>query len=66
MKAINKVVQILMSRDNLTREEAEHILHTVRDDIDVVLADGDYQAVEDIVYTELGLEMDYIFDILYC
>ena len=65
-KELNKVVKILMSRDNMTQEEAEHLLKNVREEIDEVLADGDYESVEDIIYTELGLEMDYIFDILYC
>ena len=64
-KRTNKVVEILMSRDNLSREEAEHILQNVREEIDDALAEDAYDAVEDIVYTELGLEMDYIFDILY-
>lgn len=64
-KKINKVVKILMSRDNMSQAEAEHILQNVRAEIDEALADNDYELVEDIVYTELGLEMDYIFDILY-
>lgn len=61
---INPIVKILMSRDNLTREEAEHQLNYVREQMDDAIAAGDYGEVEDIMYDELGLEMDYIFDIL--
>lgn len=64
-KKLNKVVEILMSRDNMSQAEAEHVLQNVRNEIDEALADSDYELVEDIVYAELGLEMDYIFDILY-
>lgn len=64
-KKLNKVVEILMSRDNMSQEEAQDLLDFVRQEIDEVIADGDYDTVEDIMYTELGLEMDYIFDILY-
>ena len=64
-KKINKVVEILMRRDDMTQQEAEHLLNRVREEINDVIEDGDPAAVEDIMYTELGLEMDYIFDILY-
>lgn len=63
-KSINRVVQILMDRDDMTREEAEHHLEEVREMINEAVADGQYEEAEDIVYSELGLEMDYIFDIL--
>ena len=64
---VNKVVEILMSRDNITQDEAEHIFKNVREEINDILEDGgSYDDVEDIMYCELGLEMDYIFDILYC
>jgi polyhydroxyalkanoate synthesis regulator phasin len=64
-KKVNKVVKVLMSRDNMSRDEAEHYLQNVYKEIDEALAEDDYGLVEDIVYSELGLEMDYIFDILY-
>ena len=64
---VNKVVEILMSRDNITQDEAEHIFKNVREEINDILEDGgSYDDVEDIMYCELGLEMDYIFDILHC
>ena len=63
-KKLNKVVEILMSRDGLTQAEAEHHLNYVREMLDDVITEGSYDEAEDIIASELGLEMDYIFDIL--
>ena len=60
MKKDNEVVRILMERDGLTRAEAEERLDEVRE----MISDADVWEVEDIIADELGLEMDYIFDIL--
>ena len=63
---LNNIVKILMSRDNLTQSEAENVFKNAQRDInDVLEHGGDYEDVEDIMYCQLGLEMDYIFDILY-
>lgn len=63
---LNNIVKILMSRDNLTQSEAENVFKNAQRDInDVLEHGGDYEAVEDIMYCQLGLEMDYIFDILH-
>lgn len=63
-KEINRVVKILIERDNMTREEAEHLLNQVRDEMNDAIAEGDYDLAEDIMYSDLGLEMDYIMDVL--
>ena len=60
MSKPNEVIRILMERDGLTREEARESLDEVRD----ILADADPWEAEDIIADELGLEMDYIFDII--
>lgn len=53
---MNKVVEILMRRDDMTQEEAEQLV----DDCREALENGDYTAIQDY----LGLEDDYIFDVL--
>ena len=63
-KSSNKIVDVLMERDGMTKQEAEKHLNDVREMINDAAACGDYDDVEDIMYSELGLEMDYIFDIL--
>lgn len=57
----NRVVKILMERDGLTKQEAEERIVEVRS----MVEEADPFEVDDIVMDELGLEMDYIFDILF-
>ena len=61
---MNKVVKTLMERDGLTEAEAKKEWEQVRTEIYSAAEDGDYDEVEDIMYSMLGLEMDYIFDVL--
>ena len=52
----NKVIDILMKRDGMSLEEAKLAIEECRE----ALLGGDEYAIEDY----LGLEDDYIFDIL--
>ena len=60
---MNRVVKILMNRDGMTENEATSCL----DDVRKMLAECNYdiEEAEDIIYSELGLEPDYIMDILW-
>jgi hypothetical protein len=60
MKKVNEVVRILMERDGLTEAEAKETLEEVRE----MISEADPWEAEDIIADELGLEMDYIFDII--
>ena len=53
---MNRVVKILMERDGLSEEEARELIAECIEEIEL----GNMYAMEDI----LGLEDDYIFDIL--
>ena len=55
-RAINPVVRILMERDGLSRREAEKMVSETAD----MLESGDLDAIGDY----LGLEDDYLFDVL--
>lgn len=55
---MNQIIQILMSRDELTRKEAEALLAELRER---ALSGED---PEELLYSELGLEPDYLFDLL--
>ena len=59
---MKSVKQILMDRDNMTAEEAKELIEEVREEIQIAASNGDYELVEDIMYGDLGLEMDYIFE----
>ena len=60
---MNKVVEILMRRDNFTQQEAEDRVSEVKQ----MMNDCGYDPEEctDIMNDELGLEMDYIEDLLF-
>lgn len=60
MESKNKVVRILMERDGMTRAEAEETVEEVRE----MISEADPWEAEDIIADELGLELDYIFDII--
>ena len=53
---MNEVVEILMRRDGLTKEEAEEIVQETRE----AIAEGNFDALADYC----GLEDDYIFSII--
>jgi hypothetical protein len=60
MKDPNRVIKILMERDGMTRKEAEDRLYYVHE----AILDDPYIA-EDILAEELGLEPDYLFDVIW-
>ena len=61
---MKKIVDILKERDGVTEEEAQQTLNIVRAEVEEAIEVGDYELVEEIVAGELGLEMDYIDEIL--
>ena len=61
---MSRLVKVLMNRDGVTKDEAERMVNEVREEILEAVYDGDYNEAEDIMLSELGLEMDYIYDIL--
>lgn len=61
---MNKVVEILIERDKMTKDEAVRLLVETREEIYEAMDAGEIDCVEDILMDELGLEMDYLFDIL--
>jgi len=56
---MENIIKIIMERDDMTYEEAKEWVEEVRD---MILEDVD-NGVE-ILLNELGLEMDYIFDLI--
>lgn len=60
---MNRVVKILMDRDNIDQENAEALVRETRDEI-LSLGEDDVFEIDDIILDYLGLEPDYVFDIL--
>ena len=60
-----EILDILMNRDGMTQEEASDLINGVRCEVYNILDNGgSYNDIEELMYSELGLEMDYIHDIL--
>lgn len=57
---MNKIVKILMERDSMSKEEAEELVNETREE---VLA-AESLDTDEIIMNNLGLEPDYIFDLL--
>lgn len=62
---MNSVVSVLMKRDGLTKDEAKREKEYARELIMDALENEDYDDIEDIMYGELGLELDYIDEMLF-
>lgn len=58
---MNKVVEILIERDQITQEEAESLVRETRDEI---FSLDDITEADDIIQDYLQLEPDYLQDIL--
>lgn len=56
------IVETLMQRDGLTREEAQEIKDELREQAMEYVAAGDIMSAMDIMY-EVGLEPDYLDDL---
>ena len=62
---MNEIVEILMRRDGISREDAKAQVRECRRRLhDEALETGDYELAVDIIAEELGLEPDYIMDLL--
>ena len=59
---MEKVIKILMERDGLKRHEAIEFIHEAQDAMESCGYDS-YQC-EEIMRDYLGLEMDYLFDLI--
>ena len=62
---MNDTIRVLMKRDDLSESEATERFNEVKCMILTELEHGtSYSGVEDILASELGLEMDYLFDFI--
>lgn len=62
MPKVNRIVEILCRRDGMTIKEATERLEEVRGMAEEAMQS--YDSMESLLADELGLEMDYIMDLL--
>jgi predicted metallopeptidase len=58
------IIDILVTRDGMSPEEAADHVHDVQSAMAEAIARGDFYEAEDIFEQELGLEPDYLCHIL--
>ena len=59
---MNRIIEVLCRRDDISVKEAAARVKSVQEQLADV--NYDYDEVEDIMANELGLEMDYVMDLL--
>ena len=59
-----KIIQILMHRDGITKAEAKKQYETTRKEFQRALAGMSNRDPEDVLAEDLGIEMDYIFEFI--
>lgn len=59
------IVKILMERDDLSRQEAQQMVEECRQRLqEEAVPTGDIELAEEILAEELGLELDYMMDLI--
>jgi hypothetical protein len=58
------IIEILMDRDDLSREEAQEIKQEMHDLVMERAAEGDIYGVDEILY-DYGFEPDYLEELLF-
>lgn len=63
--AKNPIIEVLINRDGLTEKEAYKVFYHCQDECLKALESGNTDEVEDIMAVDLGLELDYVFNLLF-
>lgn len=61
---MKKVINILMERDDMSLSEAKEFLQDCLDEIHCLIEQGDYEGAEWVWEHEVGLEVDYLMEVL--
>lgn len=61
---MDSIKEVLMRRDGLSEEDAQREVDDFREDIEDSIMSGNLEDIEDALMNDLGLEPDYLMDIL--
>lgn len=61
---MDSITEVLMRRDGLSEEDAKREVEDFRADIEDSIMSGNLEDIEDALMYDLGLEPDYLMDIL--
>jgi len=59
------IKEVLMKRDGLSEKDAENEVVEFKESIEDYIENGDYDGIEDALMNDLGLEPDYIMELLW-
>lgn len=62
---MDSITEVLMRRDGLSEEDAKREVEDFKADIEDSIMSGDLEDIEDVLMNDLGLEPDYLMDILF-
>jgi len=62
---LSEIVKILMRRDGLSKAEAVETVKNFMEENSQLIENGDYDALEEALMGDLGLEPDYIEELIY-
>ena len=62
---MDSITEVLIRRDGLSEEDAKREVDDFREDIEDSIMSGNLEDIEDALMNDLGLEPDYLMDILY-
>ena len=60
----SRIINIIIERDGLSKEEAKYLVEETREMIIEAASKGNYTECDQIIADQLGLEPDYIMDLL--
>lgn len=61
---MDSITEVLMRRDGLSEEDAKREVEDFKADIEDSIMSGNLEDIEDALMNDLGLEPDYLMDIL--
>ncbi len=62
---MDSITEVLMRRDGLSEEDAKREVDDFKADIEDSIMSGNLEDIEDALMYDLGLEPDYLMDILF-
>ena len=62
---MDSITEVLMRRDGLSEEDAKREVEDFKADIEDSIMSGNLEDIEDALMYDLGLEPDYLMDILF-
>lgn len=62
---MDSITEVLMRRDGMSEEDAKREVDDFKEDIEDSIMSGNLEDIEDALMNDLGLEPDYLMDILF-